>query len=451
MLAAMDRIASILSAPIKGRVLVVGLDRFGVAAALALRRLGAEVIATDHSKSVEDAEKLTDSGVEVLLGGERAELVKRAKLIVLSPKIQQRPLAEPIPMEAMRRGVPILGELELAHRLLGNGIQTPIMAVTGTKGRDVTATLLAHILKKAGQQVFLGGNEECPLSYLYLTGDQVDWIVLEVSSFQLEHLSRPEAFVPQVGIWLNLQDQKLDRHVTMRNYGRTKRRLFEGMTNEQTGVFWLDDSNVNQQHEGLECMISGVSRNPARVPLVGSLLIRREVTPNGWDTPFTLENDTLAGDENAEYAACAQSAALSVGLEAEIIQAGLDSYPGYFAQDDPQAEIESEAEPEALPADLFEEEEETQIEAPQSAETQADPDSEAEPEALPADFFEEEEETQIEAPQSAEPQADLDSEAERVAEPADLFEDEAEPVAEPADLFEDEEETEIEDLKWEDE
>jgi UDP-N-acetylmuramoylalanine--D-glutamate ligase len=409
MLAAMDRIASILSVPIKGRVLVVGLDRFGVAASLALRRLGAEVIATDYSKSIDGTEKLVDAGVEVLLGGDRAELVKRAKLVVLSPKIQQRPLAEPIPMEAMRRGVPIMGELELAHRLLGNGIKTPIMAVTGTTGKAVTATLLAHILKKAGQQVFLGGNEECPLSYLYLTGDQVDWIVLEVSSFQLEHLSRPEAFVPQVGIWLNLQNQNLDRHVTMRNYGRTKRRLFEGMNAEQTGVFWLDDSNVNQQHEGLECMISGVSRNPARVPLVGSLLIRREVTPNGWEAPFTLDNDTLAGDENAEYAACAQSAALAIGLEAEIIQAGLDSYPGYFTQDDPQAEIESEAEPAALPSDLFEEEE-TQIK---------------------------EEESEIDDPQSAESPADLDAEAE--------------PVATPADLFEDEEETEIEDLKWEDE
>ncbi|MBW1872828.1 MAG: hypothetical protein JRJ19_12230 [Deltaproteobacteria bacterium] len=371
MLAPMDRIGSILSAPTKGRVLVVGLDRFGVAAALALRRLGAEVIATDYSKSVEDADKLEEAGVEILLGGDRTELVKRAKLIVLCPKIQLRPLAEPIPMEAMRRGVPMLGELELAHRLLGNGISTPIMAVTGTTGKAVTATLLAHILKQAGQKVFLGGSQECPLSYLYLTGDRVDWIVLEVSSFQLEHLSRPEAFIPRVGIWLNLQDQHLDRHVTMRNYGRTKRRLFEGMTAEQTGVFWLDDSNVNQQHEDLECTISGVSRNPARVPLVGSLLLRREVTPNGWETPFTLENDSLAGDQNAEYAACAQSAALTIGLEAETIQAGLDSYPGYFTQDDPDsnsaeplaAEPQADIEPEAAaePADLFEDEEETEI------------------------------------------------------------------------------------------
>lgn len=336
----MDRITHVLSEPSKQTILVVGLARSGISAALALRALGAEVVGTDRATGLEGLDALEEAGVRLELGGDHTELVRHASLVVLSPGVQLRPLAAPIPAEAIRRGVPVVGELEMAHRLLGSGGRVPLMAVTGTNGKSTTTSLCAHLLEQAGQRVFLGGNLGRPLSELVRSGEEVDWAVVEVSSFQLEHLSLPSAFVPKVGVWLNLTPDHLDRHVTMRNYARMKRRMFEGMGSAETGVFFLDDSNVNQHHEGLDCTVSGVSRNPARVPLVGALLVRREITPNGWDSSFEIDNPRLLGDHNAENAACAVSAALAAGLDAETIQAGLDSYPGLAHRLEPIGEID---------------------------------------------------------------------------------------------------------------
>ncbi len=325
----MDRIEKILAEPERHSIMVVGLERSGRALALMFRKLGAQVLATDRNPTLQGLEKLTEAGAKIHLGGDQVGIVRDADLVVLSPGVALRPLAAPIPSEAIRRGVPVVGEMELAYRILGRSTRrAPMMAVTGTNGKSTTTALCAHLLEQAGHRVFLGGNIGHPLSELVLSGEKVDWMVLEVSSFQLEHLTDPKHFIPKVGIWLNLTPDHLDRHITMRNYGRTKRRLFEGQGSDETGVFFLDDSNVNQQHEHLACTISGVSRNPARVPLVGALLIRKEITPNGWKEPFLINNPVLAGDHNAENAACATSAALAAGLSKEIIQKGLDTFKG---------------------------------------------------------------------------------------------------------------------------
>jgi len=329
----MDKIASLLTEPENLRVLVVGLDAFGMQAARVLEKLGAEVVATDERQELEGIDSLLESGVRLELGGKRTELVKRADLVVLSPRVRIGALASAMAIEARSKGVPTLGELELAHRLLGSGQKHSILAITGSRGKSMTAALCGHLLSCAGLQVFVGGDAARPLTELFLSGNQVDWLVLEVSSLQLEHLSAPGVFVPNVGIWLNLFPDRLERHITMRNYGRVKRRLFEGMSATDTGVFWLDDSMINQQHEGLECAISGVSRNPARVPLVGALLVRQEITPNGWDHPITLSNELLIDDVSAENAACAAGAALAIGLDEQVIQSGLDSFAGVQAPD----------------------------------------------------------------------------------------------------------------------
>jgi UDP-N-acetylmuramoylalanine-D-glutamate ligase len=333
----MDRIANLLAEPGKVRVLVVGLDRPGILAAMALHRIGAEVIATDRNESVPGIEPLEEAGIPMHLGGEWPELIKKVHLVVLSPGVRQGPLAAPLVIEATRRGVPMVGELELAHRLKGVRDTRPILAITGSRGKTSAASLCAHLLKQAGHRVFLGGDAARPYTELFLSGDVVDWVVLKVSSYQLEHLTSPAAFVPQIGVWLNLFPDRLDRHMTMRNYGRVKRRLFEGMSKEQTGVFWLDESLINQQHEGLACTVCGVSSNPARVPLVGALLVRQEVTPNEWDHPFVLNNELLASEPDNQNAACALSAALAAGLDEETIQAGLDSFQG---PDSPQELVE---------------------------------------------------------------------------------------------------------------
>ena len=149
----MDRIAKLLAEPGKARVLVVGLDRPGVLAAMALHRIGANVIATDRKESLEGIEPLEEAGIPLHLGGERAELIKKVDLAVLSPGVRQGPLAAPLVIEATSRGVPMVGELELAHRLKGTRDTRPILAVTGSRGKTTAASLCAHLLKQAGHAV----------------------------------------------------------------------------------------------------------------------------------------------------------------------------------------------------------------------------------------------------------------------------------------------------------
>ncbi|MBW1872284.1 MAG: hypothetical protein JRJ19_09475 [Deltaproteobacteria bacterium] len=240
----MERVKEILSSLEGRKVLVVGLARSGLAVAKVLAGLGADVTGTDRKESFDEQDQLEQIGVRLALGGDRVELVRDSDLIVLSPGV---PLTAAIPEAARQERVPILGALELASRLIQLNQKLPILAVTGTNGKSTTAALSAHLLELSGRKVFLGGNIGRPLADLLLREDRVDLAVVEVSSFQLEHLSGPEYFVPQAGIWLNLTPDHLDRHGSLSAYAAIKRRMFEGQSAHQTGVFFMDDPRLPGQ------------------------------------------------------------------------------------------------------------------------------------------------------------------------------------------------------------
>ena len=230
--------------------------------------------------------------------------------------------------EAGRREVPVVGEMELAHRLMAGHQTVPLLCVTGTNGKSTTAALCAHLLQQGGFEVFLGGNIGRPLAELLLEESRVDWAVVEVSSFQLEHLTAPAALVPQVAAWLNLTPDHLDRHKTMQDYAAVKRRLFEGQARDQTGVFFLDDPVLVARSHGLTCRVTGFSREPRRVPPDGVVIHDRELELRGNGTGFQLTNQRLFGEHNAENAAAAVCAVLAVGVEKAAIQTGVVCYTG---------------------------------------------------------------------------------------------------------------------------
>ena len=121
----------------------------GASAARVLRERGAEVVGTDRNSDWDMFEHLQEAGVQVVAEGDHPELVRDVDLVVLSPGVPLRPLAAPIPAEAVRRGVPIIGELELAYRLLGGRSGPPMIAVTGTNGKSTTTALCAFLLEQA--------------------------------------------------------------------------------------------------------------------------------------------------------------------------------------------------------------------------------------------------------------------------------------------------------------
>ena len=279
-----------------------------------LRSWGPIVELTSHKH-----DELDRLGVELHLGGDTSEVFGQASLVILSPGVA---LDAPMVQHAKQMGLPIVGELEMAAHLCAS----PIIAVTGTNGKSTTTALCAHLLQQAGLNAFMGGNIGRPFSELLLLKQQPDWAVVEVSSFQLEHLCEPDAFVPEIGIWLNLTPDHLDRHGSMEVYLATKRRLFEGQTPKQAGVFWADDPLVYQASQGLACQKYYFGRQAHR--LDDQAVVLRSPGLRLSEGELVLRNPSLLGDHNAENAAAAVLAARRAGVAFPLLQAGLDSYQG---------------------------------------------------------------------------------------------------------------------------
>src|ERR1039458_3999998 len=168
---------------LKGKkVLVVGLGKSGLAAALFLRRKGANVTVSDVRSAealAKDIPALLEEGVMVEAGGHGLLTFRRQDLIVVSPGV---PIDTPELVQVKSFGLPVIGELELAARFL----KGRTIAVTGSNGKTTTTTLLGEILAAAGLPTLVGGNIGVPVVALIDQSAGESWSVIEVSSFQLE-------------------------------------------------------------------------------------------------------------------------------------------------------------------------------------------------------------------------------------------------------------------------
>jgi UDP-N-acetylmuramoylalanine--D-glutamate ligase len=212
-------------------VMVVGAGRSGVAAAELLAARGARVTLADTASTIDEAERLTQMGVRLVLGAHRPDQFVSSDLLVLSPGV---PPDQPPILAARAAGVPIIGEIELAFRWLSGRT----IAITGTKGKSTTTTLTARMLKEAGLNATAGGNLGWPLSR-HVADSRADSVhVVEVSSFQLE---ATDTFHPWIAVLLNLSPDHLDRHASFAEYGAAKRRIFANQTAGDWAVINADD------------------------------------------------------------------------------------------------------------------------------------------------------------------------------------------------------------------
>jgi UDP-N-acetylmuramoylalanine--D-glutamate ligase len=265
----------------EGPYLVVGLARSGQAAARMLRDRG-EVIGVDAGEP-----ELELEGVEAHLGVDGVELLDRAAVVVKSPGV---PREAPVIAAALERGVPVLGELELAWRLLPNRF----IAVTGTNGKTTTVELLGAIHRAADLPVAVAGNVGTPLSALVGGVDPSATIVCEVSSFQLEDT---EAFAPECAVLLNLDEDHLDRHGSVGAYRDAKLRIF-----------------ANQGPDDVAVAPAGMDI-PGRAQRVGF-------------GDEELGELRLRGAHNVENARAAAAAARAMGVPEDAISEALRTFPG---------------------------------------------------------------------------------------------------------------------------
>ncbi len=211
---------------LKGKkVLVVGLGKSGLSAALFLRKQGAQVTVSDMRSAAALAKEipaLLEHGIMVESGGHGLLTFRRQDLIVVSPGV---PLDTPEIVQVKAFGLPVIGELELAAQYL----QGRVVAITGSNGKTTTTALTGEIFATAGLPTQVGGNIGVPVVDLIVTSKPETWSVLEVSSFQLEST---DFFHPRIAVILNITPDHLDRHGSFENYALAKERIFAAQTAE---------------------------------------------------------------------------------------------------------------------------------------------------------------------------------------------------------------------------
>ncbi len=214
------------------RIAVLGLARSGLAAARALQRGGARVLAWDDAPARRDEAARDGIAIADLATADFSAI----RALVLSPGIPHRfPAPHPAAARAKAAGVPIIGDIELLGR---SRREARYVGITGTNGKSTTTALLGHILQQAGRKVAIGGNLGVPALLLEALG--ADGIyVLETSSYQLELI---DTLAFDVAVLLNITPDHLDRHGGMAGYIAAKERIFARQGAPHAAIVGIDDA-----------------------------------------------------------------------------------------------------------------------------------------------------------------------------------------------------------------
>jgi len=288
------------------------------------------VLITEHRDDFADAARLQQLGVEVELGGHTEAAFRDADLVVTSPGV---PPEEPHLVDARRRGVEVIGELELASRWL----QGRVIAVTGTKGKSTTTTLVGRMVAAEGRKVLVGGNIGLPLSSQVDESTPETTHVVEVSSFQLEATT---SFRPWIAVWLNFSDDHLDRHQTIDAYATAKARIFAHQQPGDWAVVNVDDRVVMARSAHIAATRVGFSPFGSLVEgfcVDGDWIVRR--TGTATDRLIETSSVELSGRHMLGNVVAAVAAATLAGVGSSALRAALRGFTGLEHVMEPAGQI----------------------------------------------------------------------------------------------------------------
>ncbi len=320
------------------KVAVFGLGGSGLASASALLTGGADVVAYD-----DDAQSVAKANAAGIPTSDLRHVDwGRIAALVLAPGV---PLTHPVQhwsvQLAQKAGVEVIGDIELFCRERRRiAPDAPFVAITGTNGKSTTTALVAHLAASVDMDAQLGGN--IGTAILSLEPPAAGRVhVIECSSYQID---LAPSLDPSVGILINLSEDHLDRHGTMKHYAAVKERLVAGVPNQGTAIIGVDDEWCRTIADRLEQAGKRVVRISVRRKLTNGIYVEGErimrAMPPPYPPPYAGEGregvqvaaiggiGSLRGLHNAQNAACAAAAALALGLEPAAIQAGLRSFPG---------------------------------------------------------------------------------------------------------------------------
>lgn len=306
------------------KVTVVGMGRTAVALAKLLLREGAHPFITeqdDRDSLAPFKEELDRFGIAYECGGHTDKAFEGTSFVIPSPGVS--PSIEPIQRVA-RGGVPLLGEMEFAFRYC----RSRVLAVTGTNGKTTTTELLRALLAAAGCSVALAGNNDCPFSDAVMLEPAPEFIVVEVSSYQLE---TAWLFRPWIGAVLNITPDHLERHKSLARYARIKQKLFANQGEGDVAVLNHDDSLAARMHVPRAASLWSFSieeRVPQGLWLDGDT-IRQSIHGSDRDIELGFVGDNpLPGRHNLQNALAALTMARAGGFEWPKVLEGLRGFKG---------------------------------------------------------------------------------------------------------------------------
>ena len=299
------------------RIAILGAGKSGIGAALTAAKAGAHVLLSDAGHPHIDDEinrALRQAGAECAFGMQSIDIFSDADRIIVSPGI---PTDSPVLAEAKRLGIDIVGEIELAYDMA----DAPILGVTGTNGKTTTTALLAAVLKEAGKRIVVGGNIGDALSAEIMKAGACDYIIAELSSYQLETI---ESFRTAGAIVLNLTPDHLERHKTMEAYATAKEGIFRNQTPEGITVLNIDDPIVAEMEQRVPGKCLHISM---RHPVADGAYTDEEncfAVCGGEVVPVLKTSEVpLAGAHNVENILAVIALTYAIGIAPDAIRSGI--------------------------------------------------------------------------------------------------------------------------------
>ncbi|MBN8535839.1 MAG: UDP-N-acetylmuramoyl-L-alanine--D-glutamate ligase [Deltaproteobacteria bacterium] len=312
------------------RILVVGLGKTGVSLCHFLSQHGAQVTVTDHKSKPElstQLELLDGLPIKFELGSHSPKTFLQQDLVVLSPGVS--PILK-IFEYARNQGIKITGEFEFAQGF----IKEPIVGITGTNGKTAVARMMESMLKESGISCWVGGSNEKPLTDYLRYNEKAQVVIIEVSSFMLEHA---ENFNPNNIVFTNLAENHLDRYRSMEEYINAKRRVFRNTNQMTTSILNADDNAVVELARDPAVQRGKIfyfSRKQALEPQImnigGAVNIGDEIrVRTGPEVEYySLKNVKIRGKHNIENLMAAILTAREYGAKKEAIQKVIETFSG---------------------------------------------------------------------------------------------------------------------------
>ena len=295
----------------KGRhALLLGFGRSGRASAAFLRKQGDSVCVVDRADTPELRSELQRQGIPARLGGYGVEDLNGTELLVVSPGVAWD---EPLVETARQRGIEITSEIDLFFR----HCRSHIAGITGTNGKTTTTALTAEVLRAGGLQVMRGGNIGEPVLDRVDQLRTSDWVVLELSSFQLESIAHPRL---HVGAVLNVTPDHLDRHKSFEHYAEIKARAVAFMEAEDSAVLNFDDPVCAAMRRQTRGRVMGFGLRPtlpADIGVTDAWITVSEVGPLQRIIP--ISDVPLPGEHNLSNVMAAVAAGRAAGVGPEAI------------------------------------------------------------------------------------------------------------------------------------